>query len=155
MDKLLILPATINDINEIWEIEKLSFSVPWTREALGMEIVKNKCAKYYAAKNYEGKLIGYGGFWVIVDQAHITNVAVHPQYRRHGVGEAVMRHMLKQAYKLGLKDMTLEVRESNAPAIKLYKKLGFIECGVRKKYYSDNNENAIIMWKFNIGKGDF
>jgi len=115
-----------------------------------MEVEENKCARYYVAKD-DNRIIGYGGMWLVLDEAHVTNVAVHPDYRRKGVGRRIMETLINEAVRLGKERMTLEVRVSNTPAINLYKSLGFEEGGIRKGYYSNNREDALIMWNFHLG----
>ncbi|NLN42172.1 MAG: ribosomal protein S18-alanine N-acetyltransferase [Clostridiales bacterium] len=146
MDGLWIRPMKVEDIDEVLSIEKLCFSTPWSREAFRAEIERNHCARYVVAE-LEGKVIGYGGMWIILDEAHITNIAVHPDYRGKGVGEALMKALIGTASRLRVDGMTLEVRVSNVIAQNLYKKLGFVSVGVRKGYYGDNGEDALIMWR--------
>ncbi|MDI6603725.1 MAG: ribosomal protein S18-alanine N-acetyltransferase [Thermoanaerobacteraceae bacterium] len=138
-----------NDIDEVLEIERMCFSVPWSKEAFLLEITKNKCA-HYAVAEIDNRIVGYGGFWVVVDEGHITNIAVHPDFRFLGVGSAIMEEMLNIAKKKAVTSMTLEVRESNIAAQALYKKFGFRPVGRRRGYYQDNKEDAIIMWKYDV-----
>jgi ribosomal-protein-alanine N-acetyltransferase len=126
-------------------IEALSFSQPWSREAFFYEVTKNDFALYVAAL-YTNKVAGYSGLWVVLDEGHLTNVAVHPKLRGKGTGRALMTEIISRAAVLGVKRLTLEVRASNSQALGLYSSLGFVEKGVRKRYYSDNNEDALIMW---------
>ena len=93
------------------------------------------------------KVVGYVGMWVILDEGHITNLAVDPAYRRKGIGRALLEHLITEGKKRGVRFLTLEVRSSNLVAQQLYRKLGFYEAGVRPGYYQDNQEDAIIMWK--------
>lgn len=146
MDGLWIRPMKVEDIDEVLNIEKLCFSTPWSREAFKAEVEGNHCARYVVAE-LDGRVIGYGGMWIILDEAHITNLAVHPDYRGRGVGEALMKGLINTASRLKVDGMTLEVRVSNHIAQNLYKKLGFVSVGVRKAYYSDNGEDALIMWR--------
>ncbi|MDN5276824.1 MAG: [ribosomal protein S18]-alanine N-acetyltransferase [Clostridiales bacterium] len=147
----IIRPITSADIDAVWDIEKMCFSVPWSRQSFVLEVEKNRCARYVVAE-HSGAVVGYGGMWLIVDEAHITNIAVHPLFRRKGIGEAILKALVTEAHRMGIDRMTLEVRASNIAAQSLYKKLGFVEVGVRKGYYSDNNEDAIIMWNFSISR---
>ncbi|MFT9495674.1 ribosomal protein S18-alanine N-acetyltransferase [Anaerosolibacter sp.] len=137
---------TVEDIPQVLEIENLCFTVPWSPEAFEMEISKNKFAQYVVAE-VDGRIAGYGGMWFIVDEAHVTNIAVHPQYRGKGYGELIVAAMVRRADDQGIYQMTLEVRASNHVAQNLYRKFGFEPCGVRPKYYADNNEDAVIMWR--------
>lgn len=145
-----ITPMGRDDIDQVWSIEKICFPTPWSREAFRMEVEDNRCACYFVARK-GNEVIGYGGMWLVIDEAHITNVAVHPEYRGKKIGEGIMRALMREAFSRHIERMTLEVRRSNLVAQNLYRKLGFEICGVRKKYYSDNNEDALIMWNGNIG----
>jgi ribosomal-protein-alanine N-acetyltransferase len=138
-------PMTLNDIDEVLTIEKASFTLPWSREAFYNELVHNQYAKYIVME-YNHRIIGYCGMWVVIDEAHITNVAVLPEYRGKKLGEALMRKVMETAKQLGATTMTLEVRVSNHVAQSLYRKLGFLNGGIRKQYYSDNQEDALVMW---------
>lgn len=135
----------LEDIPVICEIEQESFTTPWTSAAFHNELTNNQFARYMVMESAEG-VLGYGGMWIIVDEAHITNIAVRTQYRGKKLGEALLREMQKTAVFLGAARMTLEVRTSNRVAQGLYEKLGFYGVGVRRGYYTDNQEDAIIMW---------
>jgi len=135
-----------SDLDTVMDIENKCFSVPWTREALLLEIDKNRFARYLVAE-LDGIVMGYGGMWMIMDEAHITNIAVHPDHRGKGYGNFIVEGLIATAKKDGIIRLTLEVRRSNVVAQNLYKKYGFIFCGVRPGYYQDNQEDAIIMWK--------
>ncbi|MCJ8008956.1 ribosomal protein S18-alanine N-acetyltransferase [Lederbergia wuyishanensis] len=137
--------ATENDIDSLFNIEQKSFSVPWPKEAFYQDIISNRFALYLMME-YDGQVAGYCGVWLVMDEAHITNIAVLPEFRGHKLGEALLRKMMSLAKEAGSKTMTLEVRVSNIPARSLYKKIGFNEGGIRKHYYTDNNEDAIVMW---------
>lgn len=136
----------LEDIDRILEIEELSFLTPWSRESFEAELERNDLAKYVVAK-VDGKVEGYGGIWIVVDEGHITNIAVHPDFRGRKLGERITQELLKIAEKNNAGSVTLEVRSSNETAKNLYKKLGFAESGIRKGYYADSGEDAIIMWK--------
>lgn len=135
----------LEDIPAIAALERESFALPWTEEAFRNELLQNHFARYMVME-CDGVIIGYGGMWTIVDEAHITNIAVRPAYRGRKLGERLLREMMKTAAFLGMRRMTLEVRVSNTIAQNLYAKFGFAPSGVRKRYYSDNNEDALIMW---------
>jgi len=141
-----IVEMTVENIDEVIKVENLSFSIPWSKNAFIQEITGNKFARYICAK-INGKVVGYAGMWKICDEGHITNVAVHPEFRGNGLGNALVEHLINMAKREGIASMTLEVRQSNVVAQKLYEKYGFRAYGVRKSYYADNGENAIIMWK--------
>lgn len=136
---------TMQDVGAVAELERLSFSTPWPHDAFVNELTKNPNARYVVVV-HQNRIIAYCGMWIIIDEAHITNVAVHPLYRGKKVGIGLMIKMMNVARMFHAKSMTLEVRPSNTVARSMYTKLGFKEHGVRKRYYSDNNEDAIIMW---------
>lgn len=140
---------SMEDIDDVMVVENLSFPVPWSREAFIGEISGNAFAVYIAAK-CEGKVVGYAGMWKIFDEGHITNIAVHPEYRRNGIGARLVEQLIASARERGIKRMTLEVRKSNIAARNLYEKFGFTAAGIRKEYYSDTREDAVIMWKEDI-----
>lgn len=143
--KIDISPMTGEDIEAVYDIECLSFKTPWSLESFKTEIYRNSAAKYLVAK-LDGKVVGYAGMWIILDEGHITNIAIHPEHRGKKIGDALVKALIELAKENGVSRMTLEVRTSNWPAINLYKKHGFCECGVRKGYYQDSGEDALIMW---------
>lgn len=136
---------TIHDVNEVYEIEKQSFTLAWTKEAFEQEMLKNEFAYYVLAETQEG-VVGYCGMWLVMDEAHITNIAISPKERGKKFGEALMKEAIETAKAQGAKLMTLEARVSNIAALNLYRKLGFQNGGIRKGYYTDNQEDAIVMW---------
>ncbi len=138
-----MLPA---HLDQVLAIEKTSFPVPWSRQSFVFELLQNEFA-YYIVVLQDDKVLGYAGVWLVLDEAHVTNVAVHPDYRGGKIGRLLMTELMRRVSLKGAVRITLEVRTSNAVARNLYSSLGFKELGVRKKYYSDNNEDAIIMWK--------
>jgi ribosomal-protein-alanine N-acetyltransferase len=135
----------IDDIPAICEIEIDAFATPWTKEAFNNELTNNHFAKYMVME-LAGEVVGYGGMWLIVDEAHVTNIAVAAPYRGRKWGERLLIELQRTASFMGAIRMTLEVRVSNSIAQRLYGKLGFYPVGTRRGYYSDNNEDAIIMW---------
>ncbi|MBM7650519.1 ribosomal-protein-alanine N-acetyltransferase [Bacillus ectoiniformans] len=145
MNDLEIRPMTVDDINMVCEIEHHSFSVPWTKDSFYREIVTNNFAIYHVAV-HDQKVVGYCGMWLVLDETQITNIAVLPEYRGKGFGERLLLHAMETAKSKGGSIMTLEVRVSNRPAQGLYEKLGFAPGGIRKNYYSDNQEDALVMW---------
>ncbi|NLM20350.1 MAG: ribosomal protein S18-alanine N-acetyltransferase [Peptococcaceae bacterium] len=136
---------TVEDIPAITAIEEASFPNPWKAESFLSELKDNRIARYYCLV-INDKVVGYMGVWLVAGEAHITNVAIWPGFRSKGWGEYLMRYVMQDLKKRGLVSITLEVRVSNIPAQKLYTKLGFKAAGVRRKYYSDNKEDAFIMW---------
>ncbi|GIN59616.1 ribosomal-protein-alanine acetyltransferase [Lederbergia ruris] len=137
--------ATEADVEQIVEIENRAFTVPWPAEAFYQDILTNRFALYLLLE-YQGKVAGYCGVWIVIDEAHITNIALLPEYRGRKLGQTLLEKMMATAKEAGAKTMTLEVRVSNLPAKSLYKKLGFQEGGIRKRYYTDNQEDALVMW---------
>ncbi|WP_066505781.1 ribosomal protein S18-alanine N-acetyltransferase [Abyssisolibacter fermentans] len=146
MENILVRQMNINDIDLVCDIEVKSFSTPWSKNAFVDEIESNKLSDYLVVE-YQGKVVGYGGMWLILDEAHITNIAIHPNFRGKGLGNYIVEGIINRCREKNILKITLEVRESNHTAIALYKKYGFEECGKRLGYYSDTNEDAIIMWK--------
>ncbi|MCL2336399.1 MAG: ribosomal protein S18-alanine N-acetyltransferase [Firmicutes bacterium] len=134
-------------LDQVVAIEQTAYPTPWSKNSFLYEISNNILAHYLAAVTTDGQVIGYAGIWLILDEAHLTNVAVHKDFRRRGLGLELVQRMIVWAMALGATRMTLEVRPSNTPARTLYTALGFEERGIRKNYYSDTGENAIIMWK--------
>ena len=125
-------------------IELLSFADPWSRESYRYELVANKQAYYFGCFEHQC-LLGFGGFWQILAEGHITNIAVHPQYRGQGLAQLLLVHLMAACRALGGDAMTLEVRASNLAARYLYRKFGFKSAGIRHRYYN-NGEDAVIMW---------
>lgn len=133
------------DLDQILEIEELCFPLPWSRESFLTEL-KNPLAQYIVAQ--EGfVLLGYAGVWLIFDEGHITNVAVHPRARGRRIGELLLANIMALASANGAVVVTLEVRPSNDAALSLYRRMGFEEKGLRRGYYLDNGEDALIMVK--------
>jgi len=149
MNDLKIVKACQDNIEDIVVIENLSFKIPWTKKSITDEILRNNTACYFCAVT-GGRTVGYAGMWQVLDEGHITNIAVHPEFRKSGVGSMLMEALLREAEERGITALTLEVRKSNYSAQSLYRKYGFEDGGTRKAYYADNREDAIIMWmRFN------
>jgi len=168
-------PMTPQDVSAVMDIELEAFSAPWSARAYDYELHYNEMAHYYVArptqelvtptverqsllKRLLGRdkslnvleataqpLVGYGGFWLMVDEAHISTIATHHDWRRRGIGELLLIAMIDGANEVSARWVTLEARVSNTGAQALYRKYGFEVTGVRKRYYSDNNEDAVIM----------
>jgi [ribosomal protein S18]-alanine N-acetyltransferase len=145
--RISVLPMRVEDLEDVLEIEVLSFPTPWSRNSFLYELLENERAVYFVAKNELDKITGYVGMWVVFDEGHITNLAVHPVYRCQGVAKALLNTLVNVAREKEVRHLTLEVRRSNLSAQDLYQKMGFVHMGVRRKYYLDNNEDAFIMWK--------
>lgn len=149
VNNILSCDMKIEHIDDVLVIESLSFKTPWTRDAFMMELTNNKCSLYRVLID-NNKVVAYGGMWILLDEGHITNIAVHPEYRGNGFGDKIVEDLILSAKEKGVTSMTLEVRVSNVSAKSLYKKHGFEEVAIRKGYYQDTNEDGIIMWKYDI-----
>lgn len=141
----MIRVMTVEDLDQVMSLELACFSVSWTEEAFYKELTENTLAHYLVLEE-AGEILGYCGVWYIMDEGHITNVAIHPNHRRRGLGKALVEAMIGEAKAHAIGHLTLEVRVSNLGAIALYKRMGFDEAGIRPKYYTDNHEDALIMW---------
>ena len=133
------------DVEEVTKVEEASFAIPWTKEAFMNEMLRNEQAIYYVAV-YDKQVVGFVGVWTIVDEGHITNIAVLPEFRGQGIGNQLLAELVAFAKAKGLVGLTLEVRVSNVGAQKLYEQFGFTQAGRRRRYYQDNNEDAYIYW---------
>jgi [ribosomal protein S18]-alanine N-acetyltransferase len=148
--EIKIHPMQKNDVDEVLKIEEKAYGEHhWSKDSFYGEL-SNDLAHYYSAFDAEDNLIGYAGSWLILDEAHITTIAIKPEYRRKKIGETLLNKILEICYKNEIKYITLEVRVSNVAAIRLYEKYGFKSLGTRKGYYQNNNEDALIMWTENI-----
>lgn len=132
------------DIDDILDISSLSFAISWSKDSYIQELT-NPIAKYLVVK-IDNKIVGFIGTWIILDEAHITNIAIHPNYRKQGIASELLTKFLNYCKSQGCRAFTLEVRSGNKAAQALYKKHNFKEDGIRKGYYEDNKEDAIIMW---------
>jgi ribosomal-protein-alanine N-acetyltransferase len=144
---------TLDDIPAVHRIERASFPVPWPDYAFRQEIETNRLAHYLVVR-VGGKVVGYGGMWMMVDEAHITTFAVLPEWRRQGIGARLMLAMMQLASDLAARVATLEVRLSNDAARQLYARFGFRPVGIRPRYYSDNGEDALIMTSGTLESAD-
>lgn len=150
MKKIRIEKMQEKHIPSIMEIESVSFGkYHWSANSFQGEI-NNNLAHYFVAIGENEQLVGYFGFWNILEEGHITTFAVREEFRGQKIAEQMMIYLIEQAQNLSIKWFTLEVRVTNIPAINLYEKYGFETIGTREKYYQDNNEDALIMWTQNI-----
>ncbi|RYG71142.1 ribosomal-protein-alanine N-acetyltransferase [Lentibacillus lipolyticus] len=145
MTELMIRKVDNTDIDGIMEVERLSFSVPWPKDILVQELAENQHAHYFGMF-VDGKMIGYAGMWHVIDDAQITTIAVIPDCRGQKLGEKLFYYVMAEAVRMGAKRLSLEVRVSNIAAQQMYRKFGLVPGGVRKNYYTDNQEDAIVMW---------
>ncbi len=145
-----IKPMEKSDIDSVISIEEKVYGPHhWSKDSFLGEL-SNDLAKYFSVFDETGNLIAYCGCWQILEEAHITNIAVSPDFRQKHIGETMLITIINECYKNMAKYITLEVRVGNKPAIALYEKYGFKSLGTRKGYYQDNNEDALIMWTENI-----
>lgn len=133
------------DVDGVTAVEQASFTLPWTKEAFMNEMLRNEQAVYFVAEQ-QRQIIGFVGVWKIVDEGHITNIAVLPEYRGAGIGAMLLEQLLTYARAERIDALTLEVRVSNVGAQRLYERYGFKQAGRRKRYYQDNQEDAFIYW---------
>jgi ribosomal-protein-alanine N-acetyltransferase len=147
--RLDITAMTLDDIPAVLQIEVLSFSSTWPPNAFANEVRDNKLAHYFVGR-LDGRVVAYGGIWVILEDSHVTTIAVHPDLRGQRLGEEMLVHLLDEAIARAASWITLEVRESNDVAQRLYRKYGFTVVSTRRGYYSDNNESALVMWAGNL-----
>jgi len=150
--RLLVEPMRLDDLPEVHAIERASFTSPWPPNAYRSEIESNRLATYLVAR-VDGRIVAYGGMWLMVDEAHITTFAVHPAWRRQHIGERILLAFLDLALDRRAHEATLEVRLSNLAARRLYEKFGFRPVGLRPRYYSDDNEDALIMTTETLDSG--
>lgn len=143
-DNIRIVPMTSAHLDEIAELERICFSVPWSRNMLAEEL-DNACAAFLAAVDETNRVVGYAGLMVVLDEGYITNVAVHPDFRRRGIAQKLLDVFENFAKANKLAFLTLEVRESNYGAIALYGSRGYRGVGRRKNYYEHPKEDAVIM----------
>jgi len=142
--KMRIEPMRVTDLAAVHAVENASFETPWPPEAYRSELETNRLAQYLVVRAGD-EIVGFGGMWLMVDEAHIITFAIHPEWRRQHIGDRLLLAMIDIAMDAGANETTLEVRLSNLPARRLYEKFGFRPVGLRARYYSDNGEDALIM----------
>jgi [ribosomal protein S18]-alanine N-acetyltransferase len=143
--EIQLAPMRREDLEEILWVEKSSFRTPWTRQLFEEEF-RHPDLSHFLVAHCQEHVVGYMGFWLVLDEAHITNLAVHPGFRRRKVGDRLVRAILELAVSLGARRATLEVRAGNEAAQQLYAKYGFRLAAVRRGYYVDNQEDALVLW---------
>ena len=144
-ESITVRPMVMTDVDGVMAVEHDSFLTPWSRSAFEEELAQNRLARYIVAVE-NGEIVGYAGTWLVINEAHVTNVAVSGQRRREGIGRLLMQKLMELARDNDMESMTLEVRVSNAAARHLYEQLGFVEAGIRKNYYTETKEDALILW---------
>lgn len=145
MKDVNIRPMELDDLDQVTQIEKKSFQTPWSKVLYHKELVENHFAHYFVIENCY-QIIGFCGVWLVLDEAQVTNIAIDPIYRGQGYGKMLFQYMLSKAMLNGAKSLSLEVRKTNKAAQALYERFGLEKAGIRKNYYTDNNEDAIVMW---------
>lgn len=144
MEDIVYRQMREQDVERVAELEKLCFRTPWSYNSLLGELSND--VAYYVVAVDGGEVCGYAGMWVMLDEAHMTNIAVDPDHRQRGIARRMILHLMHTALQNGAERMTLEVRENNHSAQRLYASLGFGFAGIRKRYYTDTGENALILW---------
>ncbi|GGA76269.1 ribosomal protein S18-alanine N-acetyltransferase [Ornithinibacillus halotolerans] len=145
MAELTIRKMELDDIPQVMFVELASFTSPWTEKVFHQELMDNNYAHYYIME-LDKKIIGYVGMWVVYEDSQITNIAILPGYRGQKLGEKLFRFAIQKAMSLGAMRLSLEVRVTNIVAQKMYRKFGLVPGGIRKNYYTDNQEDAVVMW---------
>ena len=140
-----------DEIDEVLAVEQASFSNPWTREMFLSELANTGVSFLFVARDDAGRLIGFCSFWRVFDEMHLNNLAVDPVHRRRGVAASLLTHVLAEAPGLGVTRALLEVRRSNAGAWRLYERFGFSVAGTRRNYYSHPVEDALVLWREQLG----
>ncbi|SRR6266542_2451971 len=142
--KLTIRKMTLDDVPAVIELDQKSFSLPWPERSFRFELTDNPASRCWVAE-LDGKMVGMIVVWLIVDEAHVATLATHPDFRRQGIAKTLLSHTLRRLIEEGARSSFLEVRESNFVAQEMYRKFGYKEVGRRRRYYRDNDEDAILM----------
>jgi ribosomal-protein-alanine N-acetyltransferase len=148
-----IIKMQSTHISDVLSLEKICFGEGWTSTPFDKELYRNDCSYFIAVEN--GFIVGYSGSWTILEELHITIMAVHPNHRKHKTGQKLLINLIKEGLDSGAKWVTLEVKASNIPAQKLYEKFGFSVKGRRKQYYHQDREDALIMWTEEIDTPEY
>src|SRR5690242_1802134 len=135
---------TVEDIPAVVELDQRSFSLPWPERSFRFELNDNPASRCWVA-DLDGKVVGMIVVWLIMDEAHVATLATHPDFRRRGIGKGLLAHCLRHLIDDGARSSFLEVRESNLAAQDMYRKFGYQATGRRRRYYRDNDEDAILM----------
>ena len=139
------------DLDGVLEVEAESFSNPWTRDMYASELRNPAACRILVVRTEACRVAGFCAFWLVLDEIHINNLAMRPQFRALGIGTALIQHVLAEAKALGARRATLEVRTSNAAARRLYERLGFYVAGTRRNYYTNPVEDSLILWRDETG----
>jgi ribosomal-protein-alanine N-acetyltransferase len=136
-----------DEIDAILAIEEASFTNPWTRDMYVAELKNTGVSFFYLARDKGRQIVGFCSFWRVLDELHINNLAVVPEWRRQGVATALLRRVMDEAARFGIRRTMLEVRQSNTAARQLYERFGFVVAGTRSKYYTNPIEDALVLWR--------
>jgi len=150
----LIRKMTLDDLPVVVELDQISFSLPWPERSFRFEIADNPVARCWVAE-VDGRVVGMVVGWLLVDEIHIATIATHPDFRRQGIGRKLLSHTLRHALEEGAQSSFLEVRASNLGAQEMYRQFGYEPSGRRKRYYKDNDEDAILMNLGSLRKESF
>lgn len=145
MTEMSIRHMEVDDLEEVMRIDRESFSSPWTQAVFMDELRLNKQAVYFVVET-KLEIVGYVGMWIVYEDAQITNIAISKRYRGYGIGEKLFGYAIQHAIQQGAERLSLEVRVSNEVAQNMYSKFGLVEAGIRKNYYTDDGEDALVMW---------
>jgi ribosomal-protein-alanine N-acetyltransferase len=154
MKWVIELLSSLEEINAVLAVEEASFSNPWSREMYLAELENKGVSFCFVAKDEHGRVAGFCSFWHVLDELHINNLAVLPEFRRAGIAASLLKRVLKEGAALGARRATLEVRRSNDPARLLYERFGFSIASVRRAYYTKPVEDALVLWREDLGDGD-
>ena len=141
---MLIRKMTLDDLDQVVAIDRVSFSLPWPERSFRFDLTDNPASRCWVAE-LDGKVVGMVVSWLILDEVHVATIATHPEYRRRGIARRLLAHTLQHLKEEGAQSSFLEVRASNFAAQEMYRKFGYEESGVRPRYYKDNDEDAILM----------
>ena len=141
---MIIRKMTLDDIEQVIAIDRMSFSLPWPERSFRFDLTDNPASRCWVAE-IDGKVVGMIVAWLIVDEVHVASIATHPDFRKQGVAKRLLAHTLQHLKEEGAQSSFLEVRASNFAAQELYRKFGYEESGVRPRYYKDNDEDALLM----------
>jgi ribosomal-protein-alanine N-acetyltransferase len=147
---VMIRKMTLEDVEHVIAIDRMSFSLPWPERSFRFELTDNPASRCWVAE-VDGKLVGMIVAWLIVDEVHVATIATHPDFRRQGIAKKLLSYALQHLSIEGAQSSFLEVRASNLAAQEMYRKFGYEESGVRRRYYKDNDEDAILMTLESLG----
>jgi [ribosomal protein S18]-alanine N-acetyltransferase len=152
MASWLIEPLTSADVDDVLALEAAAFTNPWTRAMYVAELENPDVSYCFLARDDSRRAVGFCSFWRVLDELHINNLAVLPDFRRQGIGSTLLEYVLHKGVEFGARRATLEVRRSNTTALALYERFGFSVAGVRSSYYSKPVEDALVLWREDLAR---